>query len=169
MARIALTVAVVIGLGLQGAPARADTPCWPPPVSGFVVDPFREPPCRWCAGNRGIEYRVGANVAVRAAATGTVVFAGSVAGVRYVVVELADGWRLTYGRLTTTNVRAGEVVVARSPLGTVDRDFYFGVRIGDTYVDPAPYLGSAVGRRRLVPIDGSPARPTPTVAYRCRR
>ena len=70
-------------------------PCLRPPVVGTVVDPFRAPACEWCAGNRGIEYRVGPDATVRAAATGTVTFVGSVAGTTYLVVELPNGWRLS--------------------------------------------------------------------------
>lgn len=164
MARIAqtrwLTMWLTIALVFTGTPTSAQRPCWTPPVEGSVVDPFREPACPWCAGNRGIEYRVAADADVRVAATGIVVFAAPVAGVRYVVVELPNGWRHTYGRLTSTSARVGEVVVARAHLGNADTDFYFGMRIGDAYVDPAPYLSTLVGRRRLVPVDATPARPS---------
>ena len=44
------------------ATAADAAPCWFPPVTGTVTDPYREPPCPWCAGNRGLDYRVGGDV-----------------------------------------------------------------------------------------------------------
>ena len=51
--------------------------------------PFRAPACAYCPGNRGLEYDAAVGSPVRAAAAGTVTFAGVVAGVRYVVVAPA--------------------------------------------------------------------------------
>ncbi len=65
---------------------------------------------------------------------------------------------------------AGDVVAARSVVGTTDGHFHFGLRDGDVYLDPAPYLGRLVGRPRLVPTDGTAARPAPPhAAMRCRQ
>lgn len=77
---------------------RVSAACWREPVIGVVVDPFRPPPCPWCAGNRGLEYRTAPGGRVRSVAAGTVAFSGAVAGTRYVVVTLASGWKVTYGR-----------------------------------------------------------------------
>jgi murein DD-endopeptidase MepM/ murein hydrolase activator NlpD len=157
-----LTWAAVLGI------AEADArPCWYPPVTGTVIDPFREPACSWCAGNRGIEYRVGSGIEVRAATSGVVSFVGTVAGTRYLVVRSADGSRITYGRLRSTGVRIGDRVLAGTHIADVSGEFFLGLRVGDRYVDPAPYIGRLAGRRRLVPIDGSVARPSPTVGPRC--
>ena len=147
----------------------AATPCWFPPVVGTVTDPFREPPCIWCAGNRGLEYRVADDTIVRAAASGRVVFAGSVAGVRYVVVQLTNGWRHTYGRLVSTPLELGDSVFANSVVGPVASTFFFGLRIGDDYADPAPYIGVMRTRPRLVPIDATPPRPAPPAKPRCQQ
>lgn len=158
----------LLGVGVTpGAVVAA--PCWFPPVVGAVTDPFRKPPCTWCAGNRGLEYRIAGNMIVRAAATGRVVFVGSVAGVRYVVVQLPNGWRHTYGRLASTRLELGAVVFANSALGLVADTFFFGLRIGDDYADPAPYIGVMRTRPRLVPIDATPPRPAPPARPRCRR
>ena len=96
---VAAVVAVVVRVagrrhGVGGA-------CWLPPVDAPVVDPFRPPPCTWCAGNRGLEYGTPSGVAVRAVAAGEVTFSGTVAGERYVVVRHADGRRATYGGLAS--------------------------------------------------------------------
>ncbi len=154
---LGLVVTLVGSTSLSPATSVHAAPCLRPPVIGTVVDPFRAPACDWCAGNRGIEYRVGPDATVRAAATGTVTFVGSVAGTAYLVVELSNGWRLTYGRLEDTTLRRGALVVAGSAVGRVTGEFYFGLRIGDEYHDPAPFIGRPIGRPRLIPLDGTPA------------
>jgi murein DD-endopeptidase MepM/ murein hydrolase activator NlpD len=162
----AIWLAGIVGLTMA-SPVDAAPPCWFPPVEGTVTDPFREPPCRWCAGNRGIEFDIGDDVAVRAAASGRVEFVGSVADVRYVVVRLTNGWRHTYGQLTSTSLELGGVVLAGGVVGRASRMFFFGLRIGDDYADPAPFIGALRGRPRLIPVDATPARPAPPPQPTC--
>jgi murein DD-endopeptidase MepM/ murein hydrolase activator NlpD len=138
--------------------AAVTAACWVPPVDAPVTDVFRLPSCRWCAGNRGLEYGTTPGGAVRAVESGVVSFAGSVAGVRYVVVTHADGLRATYGRMATVSVRSGSSVATGERLGSTGAGFYFGLRDAETPIDPAPRLGRWVRRARLVPIDGSPRR-----------
>ena len=161
----ALAVGVAVLLATPSSTSAA--PCWSPPVVGVVSDPFRAPACPYCAGNRGIEFRVGINAPVRAVASGVVTWAGVVAGTRYVVVRHATGWRATYGRLTTTSLTTGDVVLAGTVVGAASGSFHFGLRAGDRYLDPAPYLGELRGRPRLVPIDGRPPRPAPPARRVC--
>lgn len=163
--RMILSSVLTVSVLLTDASSAAS--CWLPPVAGVVTDPFREPLCRWCAGNRGLEYRVDSSTRVRAVAPGVVVYAGEVAGVGYVVVRHGDGRRATYGRLVERAVARGDQVVSGARLGTASGTFYFGLRNGDRYVDPAPHLGRLVGRPRLIPTDGSAARPAPTPRVRC--
>lgn len=141
--------------------------CWLPPVDAPVVDPFRPPACTWCAGNRGLEYGTPSGTIVRAVAAGEVTFSGTVAGERYVVVRHADGRRATYGGLESSSLRTGDAVVAGVSVGLTAGHLHFGLRDGDTYVDPAPFLGRLVGRPRLVPDDGTAARPAPPPRLRC--
>lgn len=168
MARCKVAVAFLLAIGLTVAsePAVA-APCWRPPVAGEVVDPFRAPPCRWCPGNRGIEYRVGQSANVRAVASGVVTFSGIVAGTRYVVIRLSTGWRITYGDLERTALRRGDRVVAGVAVGTASGRFHLGLRVDDRYVDPAPFLGHVVGRPRLIPHDGRAPRAAPPPRVRC--
>lgn len=150
--------------------AVAATPCWVPPVvAGRIVDEFRQPPCPFCAGNRGLEYRVRARADVSAVASGVVTWAGDVAGTRYVVVRHGNGWRVTYGRLAATSLRRGDRIVRGTLVGTVSGSFYFGLRVGESYRDPAPHLGRLVGRPRLVPIDGSRPHRPPSPRLQCGR
>lgn len=141
--------------------------CWLPPVDAPVADSFRPPACAWCPGNRGIEYATPPGVAVRAAATGRVTFAGTVAGRHYVVVRHADGHRVTYGNLRTTTWETGDAVVAGTVVGRTAENFHLGVRAGDTYLDPAQFLGRLVRRPRLIPSDGSAFPPAPPPVLRC--
>jgi murein DD-endopeptidase MepM/ murein hydrolase activator NlpD len=140
--------------------------CYQPPVASPIVDPFRAPACTYCSGNRGLEYRPAPGSRVVAAAPGVVRFTGIVAGVRYVVVDQTDGRSATYGRLASSNVAVAVQVGRGDAVGTTTDRFYFGLRIGDRYIDPAPFLGVLRYRPRLVPVDGSPRRraPPPTLA-----
>ncbi|MGD9999138.1 MAG: murein hydrolase activator EnvC [Ilumatobacteraceae bacterium] len=135
-------------------------PCWTPPVDAVVVDPYRAPACTYCPGNRGIEYGPRPGQPVVGVAAGTVTFAGSVAGTRYVVIEHADGLRATYGRLASVSVARGDTIRPGTRIGTTTGRFYFGLRRpepSDEPVDPTPWLGRRRFPTRLVPIDGTPA------------
>jgi murein DD-endopeptidase MepM/ murein hydrolase activator NlpD len=141
--------------------------CYRPPISSPVVDPFRAPACTFCPGNRGLEYAPAIGTRVVAAAAGTVTFSGLVAGVRYVVVQQGDGRLATYGRLAAMQVLDGATVAAGDVVGTTTDRFYFGLREDGQYIDPAPFLGTMKSRLRLIPLDGSPARPAPPPTLRC--
>lgn len=158
---IALAVALASPVGVEAVA------CWAPPVDAPVVDPFREPACRWCPGNRGLEYGTTRGADVSAVAAGRVTFAGVVARVRYVVVEHADGRRVTYGNLAASALRKGDPVVRGSRIGSAAGPFHLGVREGDRYVDPAELIGTWRGVVRLVPTDGSPPPPAPPPRLVC--
>ncbi|MDJ0768593.1 MAG: M23 family metallopeptidase [Ilumatobacter sp.] len=164
--QIALAITALATLAPSTAHAA---PCWAPPVTARVTDPFREPACRWCAGNRGIEYGTPPGTTVRAVAGGRVSFAGDVAGTTYVVVRHRDGLRTTYGNLRHTHLDDGDLVVRGARVGTTDGRLHFGLRDGSRYVDPSPYLGRWMRRPRLIPVDGSPGRPSPPATLRCTR
>jgi murein DD-endopeptidase MepM/ murein hydrolase activator NlpD len=141
--------------------------CYQPPVSSPVVDAFRAPTCPYCPGNRGLEYEPSTGSRVVAASAGLVRFSGIVAGVRYLVIQQGDGRTATYGRLATARVAVGNTVSAGDLVGTTTDRFYFGLRQGERYIDPAPYLGTLRYRPRLVPSDGSAPRPAPPPTMRC--
>lgn len=161
---VVLAMSVVV---LASTTTASAAPCWPPPVVARVADPYREPACRWCPGNRGVEYETSPGTTVRAVAAGRVTFAGDVAGRSYVVIRLAGGWRVTYGDLGDSSLRAGDVVVARTIVGTTTDRFHFGVRDRDGYRDPTPFIGRWSYRPRLVPVDGSPGAPAGAPVLRC--
>ena len=154
---------VLVAVLWFGLPTTANgATCWRPPVSAPVADPFREPACRWCPGNRGIEYATQSGDAVNAVASGHVAFSGTIAGRTYVVVRHADGRRATYGNLADRLYAEGDVIVAGAVVGHASGAFHFGLRDGERYIDPAPYIGRLVGTTRLVPNDGvTHAPPSP--------
>ena len=165
--RVAAVSAVVLScLAGSGAAAIGSGPCWPPPVVAHVVDRYREPACRWCAGNRGIEYRTAPGTGVRSVAAGRVTFSGVVAGRQYVVVDVGAGRRVTYGGLVERVVRTGDVVVQGQVVGVSGDSLHLGVRVADRYVDPGPIIGRVEGRVRLVPSNGRPGA-TSTRVVRC--
>jgi murein DD-endopeptidase MepM/ murein hydrolase activator NlpD len=167
MFRRFVVTAIALMVPLVPSSAAVAAPCWQPPVAGRVTDPFRAPSCPFCAGNRGLEYRVGANTQVRAVAAGVVAWAGSIAGTSYVVVRHTNGWRTTYGQLSRSGLRTGDRLARRSLIGTASDSFYFGLRVGEEYRDPATHFGRLVGRPRLIPVDGSAARRPPPPRWRC--
>ncbi|MCY3910883.1 MAG: M23 family metallopeptidase [bacterium] len=120
-----------------------------PPVDAEVVDSFRAPAHVGAPGNRGLEYEPAPGQPVRASAEGEVVFAGSVARNRFVTVMHGDGLRTSYGYLGWIAVAKGDWVGAGQLLGTTSKRFFFSVRTGDTYLDPALVLSA--GKVRLVP------------------
>ncbi len=159
--------AVVALLSLIPSGVAHARPCWHPPVRAPVVDPFREPECRWCPGNRGIEYDTSPGRPVTAVATGRVTFAGSIAGTVYVVVRHGDDLRITYGNLSSTSYDVGDLVVRGVILGRSGGNLHFGVRQGERYVDPAPYLGRPVYRPRLIPDDRTRSTPASPPRLQC--
>lgn len=161
---MAMIVAVAVVLTTGIGPVAA---CPQPPVQAPIAVPFRAPACRWCAGHRGLEYRLTPNTPVRAVAGGVVSFAGTVVGVRYVVVQQADGLRATYGLLASTAIRQGAVVAEGAVVGRSSARLYFGWRRGDDPIDPTPVLGRWVGRRRLVPPAGVASRPASGLRLVC--
>jgi murein DD-endopeptidase MepM/ murein hydrolase activator NlpD len=124
-----------------------------PPVVADIVDHFRPPSCKWCAGNRGLEYNAAPGADVGAAAAGVVTFAGPVAGVIFVVVDHGDGFRTTYGRLAAPLVSVGDALATGEIVGRAGPSgLYFGLRRVDEYLDPERYFGGArPTRARLAP------------------
>ena len=128
------------------------------PTQFAVADSFRAPTCTWCAGNRGIEYATPPDAPVYSAVSGEVTFAGSVAGVNYVVVRGLDGVLVTHGRLESFQVQAGDRVTSGFRIGTSSGGLYIGVRRLGVYLNPttcSPATKNPSGLRPravLVPI-----------------
>ena len=140
-------------LGSRGQPGAV---MHTPPVDGPVVDPFRPPPGPFGAGNRGLEYRTAPRSPVRASASGTVTFAGAVAGTLHVTVQHDDGVRTSYSFLAGIDVVTGQHVGRGDRVGTSGERLHFGARIGDAYFDPAMLFAGAVADVQLLPLEDAP-------------
>jgi hypothetical protein len=151
----ALLVAMSVAIDLPSARAAGDTG-YEPPVDAPIVDPFRPPEHPYGPGNRGLEYDTPPGTPVRAAAAGTVSFAGLVAGSRHVTVLHDDGLRTTASYLDEVAVVVGQRVEQGDVLGTTAGRLHFSARHGDGYLDPASLFTTGPPRVHLVPFDVPP-------------
>jgi len=129
----------------------ADRVMYEPPVEAPVRRGFQQPACRWCPGNRGLDYDTPAGVPVRAIGPGRVTFAGRIGQDVYVTVTHPDGLRSSYAYVGTPVVGVGAAVSTGQVLARTIGPLHLGIRRGDTYLDPAPLLRTARRRPRLVP------------------
>jgi hypothetical protein len=157
---------VVVATG--SAAAAEPPPAYIPPVDAPISDPFRPPATPYGAGNRGLEYVTVPGTAVRASGDGTVVFAGTIAGALYVTLSHADGLRTSYSYLATIEVVTGQRLRQGARLGTTGDRLHFGVRSGDTYLDPVLLFAGGPVVVELLPTDppGDVVRERPTGAGR---
>ncbi|WP_170004235.1 M23 family metallopeptidase [Pseudopontixanthobacter vadosimaris] len=102
-------------------------------------------------GHDGLDYAANAGDMVRAAASGTVVFAGAEAERfgRMVVIDHGQGWRSVYGHLERITVATGDVVKTGERVGIAGDagdaervELHFELRHAGRPVDPAPLLAS---------------------------
>jgi Peptidase family M23 len=119
-----------------------------PPVDAAIARPFEAPSGPYGPGHRGIDYAVPTNTRVRAAAAGTVAFAGQAGGSLAVTVAHAGDVRTTYSVLSRLSVHAGETVQQGQWLGLSgvahpggDPGLHFGAKIAGAYVDPTTLFG----------------------------
>jgi hypothetical protein len=131
-----------------------------PPVSGAVLRPFEPPRTSFGSGHRGVDLAAVPGAAVGAAAAGTVTFAGTVAGTRWVSVAHADGVVTSYGPIGAVEVSRGQVVGAGQGLGRLavgghgagdhDLGLHWGARRDGVYLDPLSLLDEGIARPSLV-------------------
>lgn len=160
--------AAVIGLLmlLFAAPARADDARldWPLRPRPAVVRLFDAPSPNWQRGHRGVDLAGAPGRQVYAAAQGTVVFAGILAGRPLVSVAHPGGLRTSYEPVTPT-VRPGQLVAAGTTLGALVAGhegcpapacLHWGAMWGPAanadYIDPLGLLASTP--IRLKPLRG---------------
>ncbi|GAA2492331.1 hypothetical protein GCM10010406_30530 [Streptomyces thermolineatus] len=160
-------------------PGTAGGRAWPVDGAGrrrpVVLRGFEPPPAPWAAGHRGVDLSAPPGAPVRAAAAGTVSFAGPVAGRGVVSVELADSGapplRTTYEPVTAS-VAVGDEVTAGQVVGVVQDTpphcpggcLHWGLLRGTVYMDPLSLLPAgmlAAGPPRLLPVSGVPLEPGP--------
>ncbi|GAA2717739.1 MULTISPECIES: M23 family metallopeptidase [Streptomyces] len=163
---------VLVAVLLAWAPAAAAEPpggerAWPVPgahgARPLVLRAWEPPPVRWAAGHRGVDLAAAPGTPVRAATPGRVSYAGEVAGLGVLAVELAPGLRTTYEPVRAV-VQEGEMVRAGQVIGVVTPRagwhcgvgcVHWGLRDGEEYRDPLSLLPPWLLRRppsRLLPL-----------------
>lgn len=114
---VVLTVVVMWCHAQWGVGARADsTRQWP--IIGFVLRGFDPPATDYGAGHRGVDIAARSGDTVVAAASGTVTFAGPVAGRGVVTISTTDGYLITVEPVQAT-VSPGTAVAAGDGIGTL--------------------------------------------------
>lgn len=124
------------------AAARRDEPYFRWPHDGEVLLGFS-------AGHDGIDIAANPLEMVRAAASGTVVFAGEepTRFGRQVLIDHGDGWRTSYGHLAKITVTKGDIVKTGERIGLTGdagdaprTELHFEIRKDGRDVDPASKL-----------------------------
>jgi hypothetical protein len=116
--------------------SKANAMEWP--VLGKIVDKYMQ------NGNNDIVISAPANSIVRAAASGTVLYADKLAPLpgQTVLISHSDGEVTAYYGLKRATVQKGAVLAKGTPVGDiVDGKLHFEVRVGGLPVDPAARLG----------------------------
>jgi hypothetical protein len=155
MKRLIALLPVLIAFQAGAPPALA----WTWPVDGPVLEPFALGDDPYAAGqHRGLDVGAATGSRVRAPATGTVRFAGTVpGGGRTVTVLSEDGYAVTLLHLGAIAVTDGASVAEGSTVGTVGPSgdaehprgyVHLGVRIAEDpngYLDPLGFLPAREG------------------------
>ena len=109
------------------------------PEGAVIVVPFA--PIGRYAGHWGVDIAASPGIDVPAVGSGTVSFAGSIAGRRSVTVDHGGGIRTSYSYLAGLSVGVGQTIGVGGTVGTVgvhggQPAFHLSLRFGSTYVDP---------------------------------
>jgi murein DD-endopeptidase MepM/ murein hydrolase activator NlpD len=157
--RIAVFVSVCLSVLAISAPAVAAPPLptpagWPLRGAPMVQRGFAPPALAWASGHRGVDLVAKPGEAIIAAASGTVAFAGSIAGKPVVSIDHGSV-RTTYEPVVSTlsvgeEVGLGQVIGILGSGGHCRGCLHWGLREGRRYLDPLLLLGTRGGRLRLV-------------------
>lgn len=135
----------------DSSPAPHPLTGWIAPLSGSlqVVRGFQRPTSAYGPGHRGVDLAAPVGAVVRAPASGSVVYAGLLAGRGVVSISVGD-LRTTFEPVRPL-VRAGQTVRAGDPIATLEAGhcltgcLHWGLRSPSGYLDPLITLG----RRRV--------------------
>ena len=145
-----VVIALLVTCALLGPVSAAEgATVLVPPVDAPVIVRFVEPAHRWAPGHRGIDYAVASGTAIRAAAAGTVTYAGEVGGYLAVTIDHGLGMQTTYTVLRDVTVERGQQVAQGTWIGHTASThpngppgLHFGVKLEGEYVDPTGLLGT---------------------------
>lgn len=133
------------------------------PVTGtqrrpVVLRRFNNPSQPWLSGHRGVDLAATPGSTIYAAGTGTVLYAGVIAGTGTVSILHANGLRTTYQPVSPM-VAVGDAVVAGEPIGlllaatTSWPGLQWGAKYGaEHYINPLSLL--PIPMIRLKPVAG---------------
>ncbi len=159
-------IAMVAGALVCAAPAAADGDrlSWPLQPRPAVVRQFDAPTPNWNRGHRGVDLGAAVGRPVHAAAEGTVVYAGPLAGRAVVSIAHPGGLRTSYEPVEPS-VRVGQRVAAGMVIGALQPGhpgcpaqacLHWGAMWGPAadadYVDPLGLV--ATTPIRLKPVHG---------------
>jgi murein DD-endopeptidase MepM/ murein hydrolase activator NlpD len=130
---------------------------WPLSPRPEIVNGFAPPARRWDRGHRGVDLAGGRGQTVLAPLTGTVTFAGALAGRGVVVID--HGARRTTYEPVAAVARVGDTVRRGEPIGTLQGGLghcapevclHWGLLEGTEYLDPLSLVSRAPVR--LLPL-----------------
>lgn len=125
---------------------------WPLAGRPRVAHGFDPPDKPWLGGHRGVDLLAAQGAAVLAPTAGVVSFSGVVVDRPVLTIATADGLRLSFEPVASP-LHAGDAVARGDPVGTVagithcdagppggDSCLHWGVRRGDTYLNPLQFI-----------------------------
>lgn len=166
VARAVPAVPVPVPLAVSAVPGSRPAPRaaswrWPVPAPHPVLRRFAVGPHRWSAGHRGVDIAASPGSPVLAPAPGRVRFVGVVAGQPVLSIDHGD-LISTYEPVSSALTR-GDVVASGDVVGTLSAlpghcspaaCLHWGVRRGETYLDPLSLLGVDLRPVVLKPMGG---------------
>ena len=128
------------------------------PRPNRVLRTFNKPAKNWLSGHRGVDLEAAPNDPIYAAGAGTVIYAGTLAGIPTVSIEHPGGLRTTYQPVLPL-VAVGDTVTGQQPIGTLAPGgthgypgLQWGAKFGaDDYINPLTLLPAPVIRLKPPP------------------
>ncbi len=123
---------------------------WPLAGKPAVVHGFDPPAKPWLSGHRGVDLAAPQGTAVMAPTDGVVSFSGVVVNREVLTITTADGLRLSFEPVNST-LHTGDAVTRGQSVGVITGPshcdagpagscLHWGVRRGDTYLNPLQFL-----------------------------
>ena len=141
-----------------GHPTGFTNPVTRLPRPNRVLRPFNKPAKNWLPGHRGVDLEAAPADPIYAAGDGTVIYAGTLAGIPTVSIEHPGGLRTTYQPVLPL-VAVGDTVTGKQPIGTLAPGgthgypgLQWGAKFGaDDYINPLTLLPAPVIRLKPPP------------------